>query len=86
MDQIEKVIQTSEDTGVLKHTAQKLDKLLSDNFNMGILVIFYDKGWLHSLNTVGMDFNPIKLQQEFDEIKYLQEEVIMKEHIHLPQL
>lgn len=39
----------------------------------GMLVIFNDEGWLSLLNTVGADFDPVKMGKEFQRIRDLEE-------------
>ncbi|NTU53227.1 MAG: hypothetical protein HGA97_05905, partial [Chlorobiaceae bacterium] len=49
--------------------ANKLGDLLSDQEASGMLMIFTEPGWLHLLNIIGQDFNPVRLAEDFVKIK-----------------
>lgn len=58
---------------VLEKQGSHLVKVLTDAGSPGILEIFIDPGWVQLLNTIGQDFNPIKLSEDFQKIKECEE-------------
>ena len=53
---------------------QPLARLL-DRDTQGLLILFYDPGWLELLNTVGVNFDPIKFVAEFQKSDSVQKQI-----------
>ena len=59
----------------LENVADRLGACLNEPDAHGILVLFVDPGWLSLLNTIGTDFNPVKMAEEFGEIEKIKKRV-----------
>lgn len=66
----------------LSNQAERLADCLENVAAPGMLVVFVDVGWLSLLNTIGTDFDPVKMAQEFGRIVELKEKIdaLKKEH------
>ena len=52
----------------LEKAATRLGECLNAHEAEGMLVVFVDPGWLSLLNTIGTDFNPVRMAEEFKTI------------------
>ena len=66
----------------LESEAGKIATCLSLQHYNGVLVLFIDCGWHSLLNTIGRDFDPQKMAEEFQEIKQFEDraKAIKKKH------
>lgn len=62
----------SEERSLLGEYLLKIQDILKSESNPGVLILFYDPGWLSLLNTVGRDFDPATFTQEFGRASELQ--------------
>nr|VFK16451.1 MAG: hypothetical protein BECKLPF1236A_GA0070988_101473 [Candidatus Kentron sp. LPFa]VFK31888.1 MAG: hypothetical protein BECKLPF1236C_GA0070990_101513 [Candidatus Kentron sp. LPFa] len=71
----------------LEEHVQWFDQCLNptDKKLQGMLAIFVDPGWLSLLNTIGTDFDPVKMAKEFGRINEIEEKVhqLKKEHFSI---
>ncbi|MEN6374998.1 MAG: hypothetical protein ABFD75_09490 [Smithella sp.] len=60
---------------LLDSKAARLSECLKSQEAPGMLVVFLDVGWLSLLNTIGTDFDPVKMAEEFYRIDEIEKRV-----------